>query len=195
MNILRKNRPVRSFAGKKWTTDKTNKKYLKKDFNERCGYCDDPIFLNVGYYHIDHFAPKEKFPKLRYVYDNLVYACPYCNGAKSDTWVSDSADISVVDDKGFIDPCSVEYDNHLERKKSGEIAYKTELGKFMHRNLNLGLKRHQVLYSLEEINSKIDEIRKIIDKKKESGDDVASLESLYTSSLEKFREYTLRLRE
>uniref|UniRef100_UPI00403F8105 HNH endonuclease n=1 Tax=Paenibacillus sp. KS-LC4 TaxID=2979727 RepID=UPI00403F8105 len=44
---------------------------------------------NGGYiaYHVEHFAPKEKFEHLKYTYDNLRYSCSYCNIFKSNKWV------------------------------------------------------------------------------------------------------------
>ena len=64
--------PVRSYSGEKWKTNRTNKKYLALDFEHRCAYCDDWDKYNGGMrsYHVEHFAPKEKFPELKFTYDN-----------------------------------------------------------------------------------------------------------------------------
>lgn len=81
-----------------------NKKHLSADFGHRCAYCDDLDEYGGGYraYHVEHFAPKEKFPELRYDYDNLLYACPWCNRAKWDIWPSDNSKINVVDSEGLL---------------------------------------------------------------------------------------------
>ena len=125
--------PVRSYSGDKWKTNKTNKKYLAQDFDHRCAYCDDWDKYNGGMrsYHVEHFAPKEKFPDLEYTYDNLLYACPYCNEAKSDKWPSDKAEISVVGDKGFVDPCTAEYYAYIYRNEDIYTVMKTEVSAIM----------------------------------------------------------------
>ena len=180
--------PVRSYSGEKWKTNKTNKKYLAQDFNHRCAYCDDLDRYNGGVrsYHVEHFAPKEKFPALKYTYDNLLYACPYCNEAKSDKWPSDSPEISVVGDKGFIDPCTEEYYKYIYRNEDGSIGYNGKLGKYIYNELNLYLKRHQVNYNLVSINERIKELRDIIRREKEEGKAVDQLEELQSMLLEEF---------
>lgn len=180
--------PVRSYSGEKWKTNKTNKKYLAQDFDHRCAYCDDLDRYNGGMrsYHVEHFAPKEKFPALKYTYDNLLYACPYCNEAKSDKWPSDSPEISVVGDKGFIDPCTEEYYKYIYRNEDGSIGYNEELGKYIYNELNLYLKRHQVNYNLASVNERIKELRDIIRREKEEGKAVDQLEELYSMLLEEF---------
>ena len=180
--------PVRSYSGEKWKTNKTNKKYLAQDFNHRCAYCDDLDRYNGGMrsYHVEHFAPKEKFPALKYTYDNLLYACPYCNEAKSDKWPSDSPEISVVGDKGFIDACTEEYYKYIYRNEDGSIGYNGKLGKYIYNELNLYLKRHQVNYNLVSINERIKELRDIIRREKEEGKAVDQLEELQSMLLEEF---------
>ena len=132
MNVKQKN-PQRSYTGIMWRTNRENKKRLINDFEHRCAYCDDLDKYGGGskVYHVEHFAPKEKFPELKFQYDNLLYACPFCNISKSNKWPSDSSAVAVVGNKGFIDPCTDEYEKHLGRHTSGEIYYKTTLGKYM----------------------------------------------------------------
>lgn len=180
--------PVRSYSGEKWKTNKTNKKYLAQDFNHRCAYCDDLDRYNGGMrsYHVEHFAPKEKFPALKYTYDNLLYACPYCNEAKSDKWPSDSPEISVVGDKGFIDPCTDDYYKYIYRNEDGSIGYNGELGKYIYNELNLYLKRHQINYNLISVNEKIEELGDIIQREKEQGKAVGQLEELHYMLLKEF---------
>lgn len=131
--MLREKKPIRSYHGEQFRTNPTNKKHLAEDFGHRCAYCDDLDTYGGGYraYHVEHFAPKEKFPALRFDYDNLLYACPWCNRAKWDIWPSNDPKINVVGKEGFIDPCSEEYDQHLERLADGSIAGMSPLGKYM----------------------------------------------------------------
>lgn len=182
--------PVRSYSGDKWKTNKTNKKYLAQDFDHRCAYCDDWDKYNGGMrsYHVEHFAPKEKFPDLKYTYDNLLYACPYCNEAKSDKWPSDKAEISVVGDKGFVDPCTEKYYAYIYRNEDGSIGYNGKLGEYIYNELNLYLKRHQINYNLVRVNREIDELGELIQKKRDKGEVVDKLEKLHYDLLQEFRQ-------
>ena len=65
MNVKQKN-PQRSYTGIMWRTNRENKKRLINDFEHRCAYCDDLDKYGGGskVYHVEHFAPKEKFPEL-----------------------------------------------------------------------------------------------------------------------------------
>ena len=119
---------------------------IREDFNKRCGYCDDLDIYHGGFrgYQIDHFKPHSipKFFHLKAEYVNLVYSCPFCNRAKSNKW---------EDIDGFIDPCEEEYDNHLERNRKGQIIATSTRGFYIYKNLNLFLKRHELLWLIEKI--------------------------------------------
>ncbi|VVH65429.1 hypothetical protein BSPLISOX_191 [uncultured Gammaproteobacteria bacterium] len=146
MTTVQKTKPTRTCT-KSYSNYPSFKQYLKNDFNNRCGYCDDPD-LHYGQeisYHIDHFKPKSKFPKLETNYKNLVYSCPYCNRAKSNKWKAKN---------GFIDPCSQEYDENLQRDDKGEIQSITERGEYIFQNLRLYLKRHKLIWALAILEKK-----------------------------------------
>jgi len=127
------------------------KPYIINDFNNRCGYCDDLDKFNGGKnnYQIDHLRPKKLFSELETDYNNLVYCCPFCNRAKWDKWK----------ENGFIDPCSDLYDEHLERHSNGQIKYKSLRGKYIHENLNLFLKRHELLWLIEKVKEQKKELK------------------------------------
>lgn len=153
-NKVQKVKPKRTCLRK--SKDYTSFKIdLRNDFNKKCGYCDD-IDLMQGkknFYYIDHFKPHSitRFKNLKHEYSNLVYSCPFCNGAKSNTW---------KDTDGFIDPCDEEYDNHLERNSKGQIKFKTEQGKYIYLNLKLYLPRHEHLSMIEKLQEQSNEIDK-----------------------------------
>lgn len=174
--MLKKEIPIRSYTGEKWITNETNKKYLAIDFKHRCAYCDDldNIYNGQASYAVEHFAPKSKFPQLRYVYDNLLYACRFCNTSKYDDWPSDSPSINVVGECGYIDPCTKEYYEHLDRDdNTGRIFYKTELGKYMYNHLKLYLKRHSIIFMVEKLLVKRNELEESIAKDVKKGIDVS----------------------
>lgn len=191
VRAIKEKKPVRSYSGEMWRTNSSNKRRLAKDFNNKCAYCDDYDIYGGGYnsYHVEHFAPKEKFPYLQYTYENLLYSCPYCNISKSNKWISDKAEVSVIAEKGFIDPCTDDYYEHLKRKKDGSIIYTTKLGEYMYYELNLYLSRHRILYNLEQLRLKRELLKNKIDLMKGNGQDVLNLEDLYKNLCVVFCEY------
>lgn len=189
--MLREKRPVRRYHGKQFCTNQTNKKHLANDFDHRCAYCDDLDFYGGGYraYHVEHFAPKERFPGLQFDYDNLLYSCPWCNRAKWDTWPSDDPKISVVGNEGFIDPCTEEYDKHLDRLPDGSIVGTTQLGKYIHQKLHLYLKRHAIVYNVDKLNKKKKELEDSIAADKSAGRDCSKKEAGLQEVINAFFEY------
>lgn len=177
--MLRKKLPVRSYHGEKFQTNKTNKKYLARDFEYRCAYCNDLDFYGGGYqaYHVEHFAPKAKFPMLQFDYDNLLYACPWCNRAKGDKWPSNDPKINIVGDMGFIDPCTEEYDKHLKRLPDGSIIGITPLGKYIHKELHLYLRRHAIIHNVDKLKQKVYELQKSIESDRLEGKDCSKKET------------------
>lgn len=194
--MLKKEVPVRSYTGEKWTTNTTNKKHLAIDFKHRCAYCDDldSIYGGQASFAVEHFAPKGKFPALKYTYDNLLYSCSFCNTSKSDDWPSNSPSINVVGERGYIDPCTDEYYNHLDRDDStGRIYYKTELGKYMYEHLKLYLKRHSTIFMVEKLKEKRTELKASIDKDTEKGIDVTIKEQTLLALDNEFFSYYSQL--
>lgn len=166
---------------------------LRADFGRRCGYCDgrDQYCGGGEGFHIDHFAPKSRFPHLRDDYNNLVYSCPYCNRSKSNFWASDDPLIPIVGDRGFIDPCKAEYDTHFSRNLNGEIVYETVLGRFIYEKLHLYLRRHAIIYLLDQLEIVIDQLA---DEFKAAGSSEEAIE-LARLITEAWREYKRSLGE
>ena len=145
------------------------KAVLRSDFIDRCGYCDgaDEYYGGITNAHIDHFAPKKKFPGLKNCYDNLVYSCGFCNRAKSDKWIGNDPAVPNDGRQGFVDPCSDEYDTHLARLRSGQIVPRSNLGEYMVENLNLRLMRHQFIWQaqkLDRLAEVLEELRPLLDR-------------------------------
>ncbi|PHS28923.1 MAG: hypothetical protein COA82_13185 [Alkaliphilus sp.] len=184
-------KPKRSYRGVKWKTNVANKKRLVKDFNNRCAYCDDLDKHGGGYrnYHVEHFAPKDKFHELEYNYSNLLYSCQYCNISKSNKWIGSTANTSVIGDKGFLDPCGEQYYQHLKRNESGKIVPITKLGRYMYNELQLYLLRHELIYSIDKISLKIKMIKQIIEMKKQKGENTGPLEAFKSELSDAFFNY------
>ena len=107
------------------------KDILREDFTEICGYCGKSETVTKNTFEIDHFIPLKYAPEKEEDYYNLVYSCYECNRKKASKWPSKDKDIQFVDGKGFVDPASDDYDNHLERDSFGNIIGKTVAGQYM----------------------------------------------------------------
>ena len=144
-----------------YATHSKYKKYLVIDFSNRCGYCDGHDRWYGGYkvFHIDHFAPKDKFPELKAVYANLIYACPSCNGAKANKWPSDNSTVNIVSDKGFLNPITDDFNIHFSRDNFSNIIGLSNIAKDMIISLNLSLERHSVLWMLTRFSNIISEYK------------------------------------
>jgi uncharacterized protein (TIGR02646 family) len=188
---IKAKKPVRSYTGEMWITNSSNKMRLVNDFENKCAYCDDYDKYGGGYnaYHVEHFAPKEKFKNLQFTYENLLYSCPYCNISKSDKWVGSTASENIVGEEGFIDPCTDEYYVHLKRDEQGNIVYTTLIGKYIYDELKLYLKRHQILFNLEKLRIKKKLLKAKIAEKKLKNEDVVDLEQIYQQLCVVFCEY------
>ncbi|MFV3131267.1 HNH endonuclease [Niveispirillum sp. KHB5.9] len=160
---------------------------LRLDFLQACGYCGDgDERIDRSTFHIDHFAPKKRFPELELAYTNLVYACRFCNVSKSDHWIGNDPKVPNNGTVGFVDPCSDDYDIHLGRDAGGRIVARTELGRYIIRRLSLHLIRHELLWRARRMRIQRGEIQNLIDEYKVSGRSLPE----YAGLLDRFFELT-----
>lgn len=168
MNNIHKKKPIRTFDRtlERYTSYRP---YIKEDFHYSCGYCGDSDRF-YGHYHIDHFKPQgnSRFSHLHNDYNNLVYACPFCNLSKSDTWLEHDC---------FIDPCCPSYDTHLKRDSRGKIKPLTENGKNMYKHFKLSLIRHELIWLIEKILLQQNELLNIKDKLQDNNQKLKVTES------------------
>lgn len=169
---------------------------LQKDFNQRCGYCDDldaRIFNRS--FQIDHFVPKNSKYVISTIadneYKNLVYSCAYCNRSKWDLWPTNDENKHHDGKIGFIDPCSTTIEDYLDRNEYGEIVAKNELGRYMRKTLKLYIKRHAVIRNIEKLDTLLEEIETFFEENKIEEEDLRQL----VSTLFKFKKYTKFLRQ
>lgn len=142
-----------------------HKEELKKDYNCRCGYCDDIDIWRTVWYEIDHFVPQKYLKTINATdYSNLVYACRSCNNSKRDHWPTKDELIHNINDEGFIDPCNEEYDKQFVRNINGRIIYKTPIGKWMYYKLKLHKPQHEIIWQIEVLDYLIDECEKQLEK-------------------------------
>jgi hypothetical protein len=111
-------------------TDYRNyKPWLRDEFEFRCVYClTRELWTNDGptSFTIDHVKPKSLYPKLQCEYDNLVYACTWCNSHKSNSL-------------GFPDPCATSLAEHV-RYRSNMFYGITPKGRRLVKILDLNAK-------------------------------------------------------
>ena len=204
MPVFREKTPQRRIATEKVGNYRDHRDNLREDFNHRCGYCDSLDNFRRAHYEIDHFIPKkflekvfstpEKYKDKEQEYKNLVYACHSCNNAKGEKWPANSIEYSFIGSTGFIDPCKSEYDNQFERDVNGKIIAKTELGKWIHKELKLWKPEHLVIWHLDEISKTIKEIENLMTDK-ETSDEKGILEKHHYLALLRYKKYHDQLME
>lgn len=151
--------PTKQPTGKNWSEHKSD---LQIDFNNCCGYCGSFDGFRHTYFEVDHFIPKSLFEKKGDIgycqYDNLTYSCKFCNNKKGALWPSNDEMIPHINNEGFIDACSIDYESHLYRTSTGGIMWKTPLGKWMATEAFKFDERERSIIVLWNLN----ELRKII---------------------------------
>lgn len=159
MYPFRKKTPKRRAEAKERTNYSSHKKDLREDFNNRCGYCDDADFFKLRSFAIDHFVPKTPKDFTHDIepnyYYNLVWACNFCNGAKSNKWITKNAAVHNDGEQGFIEPTSEEYTNLFKRDKDGSIkcnGVNASLSRYIIEELKLWYPIHRITWKLEKIN-------------------------------------------
>lgn len=168
--LVRGSLPTRTTVEER-TTYQSYRADLKRDFHDACGYCgDEDARSDSVVFHVDHFAPKSRFPALALKYGNLVYACRYCNVSKSDHWIGNDEAVHHDGKRGFVDPCTEEYEKHLVRLASGRIVGQTELGRYIVGRLKLNLIRHELLWQARRARKLRDEVERLLDELEERGE-------------------------
>lgn len=154
---IRRTAPSKSPSEGSWSEHKPD---LREDFHSHCGYCGSYDGYRHTWFEVDHFIPKSLLEdKMSNVeYSNLVYSCKFCNNNKSSKWPSKDIAIANIDNKGFIDPCDVEFDNHFKRTEDGGIIWTSELGKWMWKYAFKFDERNYSIKLLWEVN----QLRKLI---------------------------------
>ncbi len=125
-----------------------NKIALRNASFDKCIYCESKI-SHVYYGDIEHIKPKEKFPELKFYWENLGFVCAKCNGIKKSKFDRETP---------FIDPYEEDPTEHVlflgvfikHRKGSerGEITIDGGSGIGLNRK-ELILKRYEKIRLLE----------------------------------------------
>ena len=70
---------------------------LRDELGGRCAYCEGYV-EDVSFPHVEHMAPKAKFPELAHRWPNLTSACGVCNIGKGEYWDEDAALLNPYED-------------------------------------------------------------------------------------------------
>lgn len=145
------------------------RKTLREDFNYRCGYCDDHDSYRIRSYTIDHFVPQNpsnfKCTIAPNFYYNLVYACRYCNEAKTNKWPTNDEKTPHNGKEGFIDPVNQEYTDLYKRNSEGRIEPANaddDLAKYIIEELKLWKPVHERMWKLEKVDAQISKMEERI---------------------------------
>ena len=88
---------VRRHGPRGWKDYLRYRPWLRDEFSFRCVYClEREVWRDMRQQmQIDHFLPQVIRKDLKAEYDNLLYACPACNGFKSDSVIPDPCKVAL----------------------------------------------------------------------------------------------------
>lgn len=131
------------------------KPYLKKDFQERCCYCNMSSELLTIPYHVEHFIPIKAFEgkkdSLLTEYENLMWACPKCNLSKGDKYKGDFRTSSKIENELFYNPVETDYNDIFFRNEIGGIDSEDAKGREMIKLLKLYRPIHNLAWLIERL--------------------------------------------
>ena len=84
---------------------------IAEESSNKCIYCaiHEASMGGIRNFHIEHYRPKSKFPKLINDYNNLFYSCPICNTLKSNDWPNEpNPENDVI---AYPNPSEVDYND------------------------------------------------------------------------------------
>ena len=181
---------------KEYEDYRSYKNALAEDFHHRCAYCNLLDSMITTPFEIDHFIPCDAFenvwPELEKTYDNLIYSCKKCNGAKGNKFAGDLTQ-KKVENELFYKPDIVDYADVFYRNEEGGICSDDDLGKEMIVNLKLYRPIHNLAWICERLEStseKLDERIKMepvdSDSRKKLEEAQNKLKSYYADCLKTF---------
>lgn len=147
---------------------KSYKKFLKKDFHNRCAYCNtwDFIIEPLGF-AIDHYVPRKTFKNIDKSFDNnynnLMYVCPKCNREKSDKFKGNTDNLEIKNDL-FYNPVEKDYNEIFFRNEFGGIDSEDKKAREMMKELKLYRPLYNFAWLLEQLINTRDKIKSKINE-------------------------------
>lgn len=163
---------------------------LMKDFSELCGYCGKHMIVSRRGFEIDHFVPISTDSDRETDYNNLVFSCFTCNRKKSKKWPTENKDLCHDGTRGFVDPATDEFDQHLGRNSAGLIEAYTEIGSYMLQVFKFNLRPTDIVWKCMELNKRKERLYQM---KKKGNLSVEQLELfiIIQEELDSFLQYLL----
>lgn len=157
-----KNHKIQKTCKEKFDDEGKYRPFLKKDFSDRCCYCNMPRGLVTTPYHIEHFIPKKAFEgkkdSLKTDYQNLMWACPKCNLSKGDKYKGDLEHDDRIVNELFYNPETTDYNDIFYRNELGGIDSEDSKGREMIRLLKLYRPIHNLAWLVERLELLYDRI-------------------------------------
>ena len=182
-------------CNKKLKRYKSYKKYLRKDFHERCAYCNTwEHMIEPLKFSIDHYVPRKVFKNIDKTldnnYNNLMYVCPKCNREKSAKYEGNIHNLEIKNNL-FLNPVEEDYNEIFFRNEYGGIDSNNEKGRKMINELKL----YRPLYNIVWLAEQVFTVRKKLKKKiKDENISIVSKDKLKEALL-KVDEYYIYLCE
>ena len=200
MHKFQKQQPARSTGVASRSNYRDYLPQLASDFHNRCGYTNASHSYWGVRFQVDHFAPlnpavhsnkKQAFLDGELTYENLVYACPQVNRAKWNDWPSDSPDKPILNDKGYYDPCSYDFNDHFYRTSNGTIMPKDgdKVAKYMWSTLKLHLARYALYWRFDLLKEKLDELHLLAEAAESDSDDEREILKMIKDFSKEIRDY------
>jgi len=105
--------------------------------------------------------------------------------SKSDDWPCLGTRLTHSNGQGYIDPCDIDFASQFERHDDGRIKPTTEVGKYMFQQLKLGLRRHELIWLLGQLQEKIKVVYELFQRHKHT----AKAKDLLEKHMELANEY------
>ena len=141
------------------------KPFLKKDFCNRCAYCNLLDSSITTPFEVDHFIPRKIFKQdrmdLETDYKNLIYSCKKCNLAKRHQFAGDIHSENPTNEL-FYDPVLVDYNDIFYRNHLGAIDSDDDKGKASIIKLKLYRPIHILAWLCEEMYETADKLESAI---------------------------------
>jgi hypothetical protein len=103
--------------------------WLEDEFSFRCVYClKRMVWAPTDIWAVDHLVSRRDAPHLECHYENLVFACQFCNGQKGPARVPD--------------PCRIAYGTCLQVESDGTVTPRGRSGRRLVKVLRLNHKWH-----------------------------------------------------
>lgn len=155
-------------CNKEYKRYKSYKKFLRKDFHNRCAYCNtwDFIIEPLGF-AIDHYVPRKTFKNIDKTfsnnYNNLMYVCPKCNREKLDKFKGNIDKLEIKNEL-FYNPVEKDYNQIFFRNEFGGIDSEDEKAREMMKELKLYRPLYNFAWLLEKLINTRDKIKSKINE-------------------------------